>query len=175
MHVTLHTEIEPPGEASVPVAHPMLMRTECRPCPPLPLDGPILMEFVLHSQPTSDTLAPSSATSIVPISKDLELISTVPAKTSLTGNIQDSRSLSGFGQSPGTGISDAMAWDLSFGRRTLMWLAMQLQCHSQTVEILRYLSTETFRIQMSYPDFVRYGSVQKMCSLEPAHGWIHAF
>ncbi|KAJ7430747.1 hypothetical protein B0H11DRAFT_1942669 [Mycena galericulata] len=119
-------EIEPPGEASVPVAHPMLMRTECRPCPPLPLDGPILMEFMLHSQPNSDTLAPSLATSIVPISKDLELISTVPIKTSATGSIQDSHPLSGFDQSPGTGISDAMAWDLSLGRCALMWLAMAI-------------------------------------------------
>ncbi|KAJ6540505.1 hypothetical protein B0H19DRAFT_1381593 [Mycena capillaripes] len=97
MRVTIHNEMEPP---------------ECRPCPPLPLHGPILLEVAV---PTLSLGAdPHSAAPIVPVSGD-----TSPAPASKSGNkhkppVCESRGL----------VASATAKDPRIGNTPRGWLAM---------------------------------------------------
>ncbi|KAJ7265200.1 hypothetical protein C8J57DRAFT_1511757 [Mycena rebaudengoi] len=63
----MHTEVEPPGTfAAFPVfLHPIRLCTERRPCPPLPLEGPILLKMV------PDVFHKRDRSSAVPTSLDL--------------------------------------------------------------------------------------------------------
>ncbi|KAJ7024432.1 hypothetical protein C8F04DRAFT_1239626 [Mycena alexandri] len=184
MRVTIHTEIEPPGIVESQCRQLILTSLESRPCPPLPIDGPILLR-ALSSAASSHSTAVSGAPACLAF----------PASTlkKSSGDDVSTQDTSGAPTVPTPTVHvKFMLWDASSWLAVvlgmililiiLMIVPLPFSCRnlsppfshhgcSEKDLLLIYLMSGAIQMR-EHLDFARHGGTRALCCLSPVHDWI---